>query len=44
MLKKVDKNDEWCAEAYMEANYSELNENDFIDTIKKYALFKIKGI
>lgn len=44
VLKKVDKNDEWCAEAYMETNYSELNENDFIDTIKKYALFKIKGI
>ena len=41
VLKKVDSQDEWCAEAYMETNYSELTENDYIQFIKKYVLSKI---
>jgi type I restriction enzyme M protein len=44
VLKKVTSNDEWCGEAYMETDYSELSEIDFVEAIKKYALFKIKGI
>ena len=37
--KIVTANDEWCAEAYMETDYSKLNEKDFIKTIKDYVLF-----
>lgn len=40
VLKKVTFSDEWCAEAYMETDYSDLTENDFIDTMKKYILFR----
>ncbi|HBE80367.1 MAG TPA: SAM-dependent methyltransferase [Firmicutes bacterium] len=40
--KKVTAEDEWCAEAYMETNYSKLTEEDFMQDVKKYILFKIK--
>lgn len=33
---------EWCAEAYMETDYSTLTENDFIKTIKDYVAFNVK--
>lgn len=39
-LKNVTWNDEWCAEAYMETDYSTLNENDFIEEMRKFVLFK----
>lgn len=39
--KKVFYNDEWCAEAYIETDYSTLTEADFIKTIKDYAGFKL---
>ena len=38
--KKIDKNDEWLAEAYVETDYSLLNEKEFENQLKKYALFK----
>ncbi|MBX4198961.1 SAM-dependent methyltransferase [Candidatus Parcubacteria bacterium] len=38
--KKVDGNDEWCAEAYLETDYSSIKEEDFEDLIKRYILFK----
>lgn len=34
--KCVTPDDEWCAEAYMETDYSKLSKNDFIKTIKNY--------
>jgi type I restriction-modification system DNA methylase subunit len=37
--KKVDASDEWCAEAYMETDYSTLTKDSFIDTLKQYVLF-----
>ena len=37
----VSAKDEWCAEAYMEPDYSMLSEQDFIDEVKKYAAFKV---
>ena len=40
VLKKVTAQDEWCAEAYMETDYSDLNEQDFINEMKKFVLFK----
>lgn len=41
VLKKVGIEDEWCAEAYMETDYSQLDVNDFIDEMKKFAAFKL---
>jgi len=39
-LKIVNGNDERCAEAYMETDYSSIDEQDFINEIKKFVLFK----
>jgi type I restriction-modification system DNA methylase subunit len=41
VLKIVSADDEWCAEAYMQTDYSDLSVDDFADTIKKFALFKL---
>lgn len=38
--KIVSADDEWCAEAYMETDYSLLKREDFESEIKKYVLFK----
>ena len=38
---KVSAEDEWCAEAYMETDYSQLNEADFLETLKRYVAFEI---
>lgn len=40
VMQKVTYKDEWCAEAYMETDYSQLTEKDFIETIKKYVAFE----
>jgi len=37
--KIVTANDEWCAEAYMETDYSKLKKEDFIKTLKEFVLF-----
>ncbi|MCL5949040.1 MAG: N-6 DNA methylase, partial [Candidatus Bathyarchaeota archaeon] len=41
--KIVTADDEWCAEAYMETDYSLLKKEDFETEIKKYVLFKELG-
>lgn len=38
--KKVTAKDEWCAEAYMETDYSDLSEDLFVKEIKKFVFFK----
>ncbi len=38
--KVVTAENEWCAEAYMETDYSNLTEADFLNEVKKYILFK----
>jgi len=38
--KKVLKEDEWCAEAYLETDYSDITESDFAKELKKYSMFK----
>lgn len=38
--KEVTAEDEWCAEAYMETDYSTLSDNDFEKKIKEYIAFK----
>ncbi|HZV99685.1 MAG TPA: N-6 DNA methylase, partial [Methylophilaceae bacterium] len=41
VLQKVTYEDEWCAEAYMETDYSTLNREEFENELKKYVVFKI---
>ena len=38
---EVGQRDEWCAEAYMETDYSTLTVSDFEDEIKKYVAYRI---
>lgn len=40
VLHKVSQEDEWCAEAYMQTDYSTLSKEDFLTTVKKYITFK----
>lgn len=35
----VTAQDEWCAEAYMETDYSAIKENDFAKVLREYAVF-----
>jgi type I restriction enzyme M protein len=39
VLKEVRANDEWCAEAYMETDYSKLSKDDFEKSIRDYIGF-----
>jgi type I restriction enzyme M protein len=41
VTRKVTATDEWCAEAYMETDYSALSQEDFEQTLRKYAVFKL---
>lgn len=41
VLQYVGENDEWCAEAYMETDYSKLNKKEFEKVVKNFALFKV---
>ena len=46
ILHKVVASSEWCAEAYMQTDYSEIDELDLVDSLKEYTIFHIleKGI
>lgn len=39
----VNAQDEWCAEAYMETDYSQLTKDIFEETVKNYMLFKLNN-
>jgi len=41
--QEVKAKEEWCAEAYMETDYSTLCDNDFIAKMRDYAAFLIKN-
>ncbi|MDR2168929.1 MAG: N-6 DNA methylase [Planctomycetaceae bacterium] len=41
--KILNANDEWCAEAYMETDYSAINNANFEDTILNYVIFLLAG-
>lgn len=43
VTKKVTANDEWCAEAYMETDYSTLSEMDFVEKLRDYAAFLVQN-
>ncbi len=42
VMQTIDAKAEWCAEAYMETDYTMLTEEDFEKTIKDYVAFKVK--
>ncbi|GIZ16249.1 HsdM family class I SAM-dependent methyltransferase [Capnocytophaga catalasegens] len=41
--KEVKGEDEWCAEAYMETDYSTLTDEDFIKKMRDYAAFLVQN-
>ncbi len=41
VLKAVDENAEWCAEAYMETNYSALTRANYERELHRYLLFQL---
>jgi Type I restriction-modification system methyltransferase subunit len=43
VLTKVTAGDEWCAEAYMETDYTKLTQADFELVVKNYAMFRLFG-
>ena len=42
ILQKVDHQDEWCAEAYIETDYTELNTELFVNSIQDYKAFLLQ--
>ncbi len=40
VTRKITATDEWCAEAYMETDYSTIDKEDFLLSLKKFVLFK----
>ena len=44
LMRHVTAKDEWCAEAYLEVDYSQLTEEDFLETVKNFYLFNLKGL
>lgn len=42
IMRKVDAQDEWCVEAYLEADYSSITEDDFKKSVLNYLLFSLK--
>ncbi|MDR7279897.1 HsdM family class I SAM-dependent methyltransferase [Catenuloplanes atrovinosus] len=41
IARKVDHKDEWCAEAYMETDYSTISRSDFEASLRNYAIFRL---
>lgn len=41
VLKQVGPKDEWCAEAYLQTDYSQLTEAEFLTELKEYAVFEL---
>lgn len=43
VMQTVTSAEEWCAEAYMDTDYTALTQDDFERVVKSYALFKLFG-
>ena len=43
VLRRVTAKDEWCAEAYMETDYSKLRQADFERVVRNYAIYRLVG-
>lgn len=43
VVRRVTAEDEWCAEAYMETDYSKLTQADFERAVRNYAVYRLVG-
>lgn len=43
IMRKVGPDDEWCAEAYMETNYSVVSANQIAQSVKDYVAFNLQA-
>ena len=43
VMAPVDEDSEWCAEAYMDTDYSTITEEDFQRELKQYAIYRIQS-
>lgn len=43
LAKEVKEGDEWCVEAYMETDYSQLSEADFIKVVKDFVSYEFSN-
>jgi len=43
VMATVTPDDEWCAEAYMETDYSRLTQADFERVVQNYAIYRLLG-
>lgn len=43
VMQKVTADDEWCAEAYMETDYSKLTIANFENVVRNYAIYRLVG-
>jgi len=44
VARKVTATDEWCAEAYMETDYSVLSQSQFEATLRRFAVFQLLNV
>ena len=44
LMKHVTAEDEWCAEAYMETDYSKITKEDYLKSVKEYVIHKIRNM
>lgn len=44
VLKSVSASDEWCAEAYMETDYSQITQSDFEKVVRDYAVYRLLNV
>jgi type I restriction enzyme M protein len=42
VMRTVSASDEWCAEAYMETDYTKITQGDFESVLKDYIAFQVK--
>ena len=43
LMRHVTAKEEWCAEAYMETDYSKITEDDFLEKVRDFYLFALKS-
>ena len=43
VMQAVSVDDEWCAEAYMETDYTKLSQADFERVVRNYAIYRLLG-
>lgn len=44
LMKHVTAKDEWCAEAYMETDYSKIKKDEYLKNLKEYVIHKIRSM